>query len=150
VLRSGRHYHDGNSCLREKTKGEDLEAHTTEADTGRDLAMPETGENYNKTRNVAGNPPVHQCLYSYHLGGRHSDDEGTGSYGRVPTRNCQRHRDSKHEVKKWESHLKAPGECDSGEAVSFKTKFCNFMRFGSNEDLLSETMEIGERGRRMM
>ena len=36
-------------------------------------------------------------------------------------------------------------DLDSGEAVSLKTKFCHFMQFGSTDNLLSETMEIGER-----
>ena len=49
------------------------------------------------------------------------------------------------EVKSWASSLKAPREGDSGESVSLKTKFSHFVRFGSNEELLSETIEIGER-----
>ena len=49
------------------------------------------------------------------------------------------------EVKHWTSSLKAPKEWDSGETVNLKTKFCHFMPFGPNDELLSETMEIGER-----
>ena len=49
------------------------------------------------------------------------------------------------EVKHWTSSLKAPKEWGSGETVNLKTKFCQFMRFGPNDELLSETMEIGER-----
>jgi len=47
------------------------------------------------------------------------------------------------EVKNWASSL-APKDWNNGEAVSLKTKFCHFMRFGSNLSLLTETMEIGE------
>ena len=43
------------------------------------------------------------------------------------------------------SSLKAPKNLDSGEAVSLKMKFCHFMRFRPTDDLISETMEIGER-----
>ena len=49
------------------------------------------------------------------------------------------------EVKNWASSLKAPKEWGSGETVNLKTKFCYFMRFGPNDELLSEPMEIGER-----
>ena len=49
------------------------------------------------------------------------------------------------EVKNWASSLKAPKDWDNGEAVRLKTKFCHFLRFGSNLSLLTETMEIGER-----
>ena len=101
-------------------------------------SAPDTGKSYNKTLNVAGN-----LLHPDHLDGRHRHTEkGSRSHGRMP-------KISKDivtiwdEFKNWASSLKALKDWDSGEAVSLKTKFCHFMRFGSNEDFISEKMEIG-------
>ena len=110
-------------------------------------SAPNTGKAYNKTLNVAGNLLQHTSAYI-----PITWTEGIAMQKKVrevmdacPPDIASDIATVRDEVKNWASSLKAPKDWGSGEAVSLKTKFCHFMRFGSNEDLISETMEIGER-----
>ena len=109
-------------------------------------SAPDTGKAYNKTLNVAGNLLQHTSAYI-----PITWTEGIAMQKKVrevmdacPPEVASDISTVREEVKNWASSLKAPRDWGSGEAVSLKTKFCHFMRFGSNEDLISEKMEIGE------
>ena len=109
-------------------------------------SAPDTGKSYNKSLNVAGNLLQHTSAYI----------PITWAEGIAMQKKVQEVMDAcppeiakdivtvRNEVKNRTSILKAPKGWDSVEAVSLKTKFCHFMRFGSNEDFITETMEIGK------
>jgi len=110
-------------------------------------SAPDTGKRFNKTLNVAGNLLQHTSAYIPTTWA-----EGIAMQKKVrevmdacPPEIATDIEKIRDEVKHWTSSLKAPQEWSSGETVNLKTKFCQFMRFGPNDELLSETMEIGER-----